>query len=110
MIDIKLIRESPDLVRENIRKKGQEGKVGLVDRVVELDLKWRKEKKRVDDLKHERNKISESINVLMKSGKKSEAKGLIIEAKAIPGKIDKVEARALKLAGEIKEIMLKWEC
>ncbi len=107
MIDIKLIRESPDLVRENIRKKGQEGKVGLVDRVVELDLKWRKEKKRVDDLKHERNKISESINVLMKSGKKSEAKGLIIEAKAIPGKIDKVEARALKLAGEIKEIMLK---
>jgi len=107
MIDIKLIRESADLVKANIRKKGQDGKLELVDRVVDLDLKWRKEKKRVDDLKHERNKISESINVLMKGGKKSEAKKLIVKAKEIPGKIDKVEAKALKLYGEIREIMLK---
>jgi len=107
MIDIRLIRENADLVRENIRKKGQDGKLVLVDRVVELDLKWRKEKKRVDDLKHERNKISESINVLMKGGKKGEAKGLIVKAKEIPGKIDKVEVRAGKLYSEIREIMLK---
>ena len=74
MIDIKLIRENADLVKENIRKKGQDGKVELVDRVLELDLKWRKEKKRVDDLRAERNRISESINALMKGGKKGEAK------------------------------------
>ena len=107
MIDIKLIRESCDLVKDNIRKKGQDGKVELVDRVLELDLKWRKEKKRVDDLRAERNRISESINVLMKGGKKGEAKKLIVEAKAIPGKIVKIDVRAGKLAGEIKEIMLK---
>ena len=107
MIDIKLIRENADLVKENIRKKGQDDKVALVDRVVELDAKWRKEKKRVDDLKHERNKISESINVLMKGGKKSEAKGLIAKAKEIPGKIDKVEVKAGKLYGEIREIMMR---
>ena len=107
MIDIRLIRESGDLVRENIRKKGQDEKVELVDRVLELDLKWRKEKKRVDDLRAERNRISESINVLMKGGKKGEAKKLIVEAKAIPGKIAKIDVRAGKLAGEIKEIMLR---
>ncbi len=107
MIDIKLIRESVDLVRENIRKKGQDGKLELVDRVLDLDVKWRKEKKKVDDLRAERNRISESINGLMKSGKKSEAKKLIIEAKEIPGKIAKIEVKAGKLAGEIRGIMLK---
>ncbi|MBU3923839.1 MAG: serine--tRNA ligase [Nanoarchaeota archaeon] len=107
MIDIKLIRESPDLVRENIRKKFQDDKLKLVDRVIELDLKWRREKKKVDDLRSERNRISESINKLMKSGNKSKAKDLIVEAKEIPLKIEKVEGKASKLVGEIEEIMMK---
>ena len=107
MIDIKLIRESVDLVRANVRKKGQEGKLVLVDRVVDLDLKWRKEKKRVDDLRAERNRISEEINGLVKDGRKGEARKLIVKAKEIPGKIDKVEVRAGKLYSEIREIMLK---
>ena len=106
MIDIKLVRESPDLVKENIRKKFQDEKVVLVDKVVELDEKWRKEKKRVDDLRHERNKISEEINKLMKAGKKADAKGLIVKAKEIPGKIDRIELGALKLYNEIREIMM----
>jgi len=107
MIDIKLIRESPDLVKENIRKKFQDEKVELVDKVALLDAKWRKEKKKVDDLKHDRNVISGEINVLMKGGKKSEAKKLIVKAKEIPGKIAKIEVKAGKLAGEISEVMMK---
>ena len=105
MIDIKLIRESPELVKENIRKKFQEEKIGLVDKVVELDAKWRKEKKKADDLRSERNKISEKINQLMKDGKKSEVKKFIIKAKEIPKKIDKTEEKTRKLVKEINIIM-----
>jgi len=107
MIDIRLVRENADLVRENIRKKFQDEKLILVDRVLELDVKWRKEKKKVDDLRAERNRISESINKLVKGGKKSEAKKLIVSAKEIPGKIEKVEVKVEKLAKEICGIMMK---
>jgi len=105
MIDIKLIRESPKLVKENIRKKFQEEKIELVDRVIELDAKWRKEKKKADDLRSERNKISEKINQLMKDGGKSEAKKFIVKAKEIPKKIDKSEEKTRKLVKEINKIM-----
>jgi seryl-tRNA synthetase len=107
MIDIKLIRESPEAVKENIRKKFQEDKVELVDEVLELDSKWRGEKKKVDDLRSERNKISESINKLIKEGNKDEARGLIDKAKEIPEKIEKVEARADKLKLKIDDIMMR---
>lgn len=107
MIDIKLIRENPDLVRENIKKKFQEEKIELVDKVIDLDAKWRKEKKKVDDLRAERNKVSKEINKLMKAGKKGDAKKLIVKAKEIPAKIEKIEVKAGKLTGEIREIMMK---
>jgi seryl-tRNA synthetase len=107
MIDIKLIRESPELVKENIKKKFQDEKLPLVDEVAELDVKWRKEKKKADDLRSKRNKISEQINKLMKEGKKTDAKKLIVKAKEIPGKIDKIEAKAEVFYGKIREIMLK---
>lgn len=106
MIDIKLVRENPELVKENIRKKFQEEKLELVDKVVVLDEKWRKEKGRVDGLRSERNKISELINKLMKSRKKSEAGKLIVKAKEIPMKIGKIEKKVGKLAGEIRKIMM----
>lgn len=106
MIDIKLIRENPEVVRKNIRKKFQNEKLELVDKVIELDKKWRKRKKKVDDLRAERNKISESINKLMKNGKKFEAKKLIVKAKEFPVKIEKIEKKTEKLASEIKKIML----
>jgi len=107
MIDIKLIRDNPDLVKENIKKKGQDGKLELVDKVLELDGKWRKEKKKTDDLRAERNKISEQINQLVKAGKKADAKGLIVKARGIPAKIDKIEVKAGKMAREVKEIMMQ---
>ena len=107
MIDIRLIREDPERVKANIRKKFQDEKLELVDKVVDLDAKWRKEKKKTDDLRSERNKISEEVNQLMKIGKKADAKGLIAQAKEIPSKIEKIEAKAGKLAEEIKGIMMK---
>lgn len=107
MIDIKLIREDPEKVKENIKKKFQNEKLPLVDKVKELDEKWRKEKKRSDDLRSERNKISEQINKLMKAKKKEDAKDLIKQAKEIPGKIEKVEKKTEKLGAEINEIMMQ---
>jgi seryl-tRNA synthetase len=107
MIDIKLIRENPELVKKNIQRKPLRGDIRIVDEVSELDTKWRKEKKKVDDLRAERNKISDSINELVKNGKKSEAKNLILKAKEIPEKITKSEAKAKKLKEKIDIIMTK---
>lgn len=73
MIDIKLIRENPDLVKENIKKKFQDHKLVLVDEVIELDKKNREAKLNGDNLRAERKKMSEQVGQLMKSGKKDEA-------------------------------------
>ena len=107
MIDIKLIRENPEIIKENIRKKFQEKKISLVDEVLELDSKWRNEKKKLDNLRSERNKISESINKLIKEGKKLEADKLISKAKEIPREIEKIEEKSSKLELEIKQRMYK---
>ncbi|MDP2946954.1 MAG: serine--tRNA ligase [Nanoarchaeota archaeon] len=107
MIDIKIIRENPELVRENIKKKFQDDKLPLVDKILVIDKEWRGEKKKADDLRSKRNKISEEINELMKKGKKKEAKELIDEAKKIPEEIEKVEANEVKFEGELKEVLMK---
>lgn len=65
MLDIKLVRENPDLVKENIKKKFQEEKLALVDEVIELDKKFRESKQRADELRASRNKISKEIGGLM---------------------------------------------
>ena len=76
MLDIKLIRSNPDLIRENIRKKFQEVKLPLVDEALELDLKNRQIKQEVEALRADRNRISKEIGGKMKEGKKEEAEGL----------------------------------
>ena len=106
MIDIKLIRENSELVKENIKKKFQNEKLELVDKVIKIDAKWRKVKKKVDDLRADRNKISESINKLMKGGEKSKTKKLIVEAKEIPEKISKIEVKLKKFEKKIEKIMI----
>jgi seryl-tRNA synthetase len=73
MIDIKFLRENPDIVKENIRKKFQDEKLKLVDEVIELDAENRKAKQEGDDLRAQRNKISKEIGKLMGQGKKEEA-------------------------------------
>ena len=107
MISIKLIRENPDLVKENIKKKFQNSKLELVDKVIALDLKWREEKKKADELRSKRNKISKKINELMKNGKKDEASSLINDAKKIPAKISKIEKKEGDIGKEIKNIMIR---
>ena len=73
MIDIKLIRENKELVKENIKKKFQDEKLPLVDEVLEYDEKARTLQKEGDDLKAEKNRVSKEIGLLMKDGKKDEA-------------------------------------
>jgi seryl-tRNA synthetase len=82
MIDIRFLRENPDTVRENIRKKFQDAKLPLVDEVIALDEELRQNKKRADDLRANRNKISKSIGALMgqkKFEEAEEAKKLVAE-------------------------------
>ena len=73
MIDIKFLRENPEVVKENIKKKFQDSKLALVDEVIELDLESRKTQQEADDLRANRNKISKEIGGLMAQGKKEEA-------------------------------------
>ena len=73
MIDINLIRENPELVKNNIKKTFQDEKIILVDEVKELDEKWRKLKFKEDRLRAERNKISRKISELKKAGKSTSA-------------------------------------
>jgi len=105
MIDIKLIRENPDLLKENIKKKFQKEKFGLVDKVRKLDEEWRKLKYKEDDLRFKRNKISAEINDLMKSKQKSEAGKRIKEAKKIPEEILKVQEKRKELQEGISELL-----
>ena len=73
MIDIKFLRENPEAVKENIKKKFQDSKLSLVDEVIELDKESRQTQQEADDLRASRNKISKEIGGLMKDGKKEEA-------------------------------------
>ena len=91
MIDVRLIRENPKAVKDNIKKKHQHDKLPLVDKVVKLDAEWRKLKYREDGLRRERNRISLKINELKKKGKGARAE--IRKAKAIPSKIEKLQIK-----------------
>lgn len=74
MIDIKFLRENPEAVKENIKKKFQDHKLSLVDEVIELDVESRKAKQEADDLRSNRNKISKEIGALMGQGKRKKRK------------------------------------
>jgi len=106
MIDIKLIREHPELVKKNIKRKFQEDRVKLVDEVIKKDAQWRKIKSQIDSLRSQRNKISKEIATAKKSGS-SNAKDLLKKAKAIPDKIAALELKMRKLRGEIDFVMLQ---
>ena len=106
MIDIKLIREQRDLVRENIKKKFQDEKLPLVDEIYELDKKFRNTKKEADDLRSQKNKLSDKIGSLMREGKKEEGLKIKEEIGAISFKIANLENEEERLEQEIKEKMM----
>ncbi len=105
MIDINLIRETPELVKENIKKKFQNEKLKLVDEVLELDKGWRGLKFEEDKLRSQRNQISKQISELKKSKKNADKE--MKQAKEIPEKIAKSEEKRKSLENKIKEIMMK---
>ena len=106
MIDIKLIRENPDLVRENIRKKFQDAKLPLVDQVLELDVKNRQIKTEVQTLLAKRNAAGKQIGGLMKQGKKDEAEALKAEMAADGATIEKLSAEEKTVEEELTKIMM----
>jgi seryl-tRNA synthetase len=105
MIDIKLIRENPELVKENIKKKFQNDKLKLVDEVIELDKEWRGVKYDEDKLRSERNAISQKINELKKAGKNADNE--LRKAKEIPEEIDQLGIKRKDIEEKIKFIMYK---
>ena len=107
MIDIKLIRENPDMVKENIKKKFQDHKLELVDKVLELDSKNREVKLKGDELRSSRNSLSSQIGNLMKSGNREEAEKIKAEVSEINNQLVNNEKLEEELAQEIKEIMMK---
>ena len=106
MIDIKLIRENPELVRENIRKKFQDGKLPLVDEVVELDKRNRAIKTEVQTLLAKRNSMSKQIGMLMKQGKKEEAEAAKNEVAADGARIAELQTEETEVEAKIRKNML----
>ena len=107
MIDIKLLRENPEMVKENIKRKFQDHKLVLVDEVLELDKESRELTLMCDDLRMKRNAISKEIGGLMAKGLKEEAEGKKQEVNEINAKLAANEGREETLKEEIKERMMK---
>ena len=106
MIDIKLIRTNPELVKENIKKKFQDEKLELVDKVVELDKQFRETKVECDSLRNQRKTKSKEIGGYMAKGQKDEAEKVKAEVAAIGQKLEEMEALEVKLESDIRQIML----
>ena len=106
MLDIKFLRENPEAVKENIRKKFQESKLELVDQVVELDQENRKIKQEVEELRANRNKVSKQIGALMGQGKKEEAEKIKQEVAASGKRIEELSAREKEVEAKIRETMM----
>lgn len=106
MLDIKLIRENPELVKENMRKKFQHDRIQLVDEVIELDVKYRQMKTRADDLRGLRNKLSKQIGVLMGQKKFEEAEEVKRQVQAYAQELVELEASEEPLQAEIRQRML----
>ena len=106
MIDIRLIRENPDKVKENIRKKFQEEKLVLVDEVKKLDEEYRGLRTKADELRAQRNTISKEIGALMSQGKKDEAEKIKEEVKQIGEEIARMEEEEPRYEEEIRKRML----
>ena len=107
MIDIKFLRENPEIVRENIKKKFQEHKLGLVDEVISLDKKHRELQLEGDNLRMERNATSKEIGNLMKQGKSKEAESIKAKVNEINCKLENIEKETEEYGNRIKEIMMK---
>ena len=105
MLDIKFVRENPDKVKENIKKKFQDHKLELVDKVIKLDEEYREIKVKADNFRKERNEISDNIGALMREGKKEEGLALKDKVTKINDELKDLEEKEANYEKEIKEIM-----
>ena len=106
MLDIKFVRENPEAVKENIRKKFQDEKVPLVDEVIVLDGERRDVQKRADELRANRNKLSKEIGNLMAQGKKEEGMALREQVKAQADELDELSKKETELTERVTKIMM----
>ena len=107
MIDIKLIRDNPELVRENIRRKFQDHRLPLVDQALELDRKNRETILAADTLRAKRNSLSKEIGGLMQQGKREEAESIKQQVKAMQDELADLEAREGEYEAQLREVMLQ---
>lgn len=105
MLDIKFMRENPDIVKENIKKKFQDAKLPLVDEAIELDRKFRESKGRADALRADRNRISKEIGGLMAKGMREEAENVKKKVAEIATELKELEEKEVELAAELKKRM-----
>ena len=106
MLDIKFLRNNPEVVKQNIRNKFQDRKLPLVDEVIELDQKKRDIKQEVEALRAEKNKISKQIGALMAQGKKEEAEEVKKQVAANAGRIEELSVEEKEVEEKIKTIMM----
>ena len=106
MLDIKFLRENPDVVKQNIKNKFQDQKLGLVDEVIELDAEKRKTQQEADQLRADRKKISKEIGALMGQGKKEEAEQLKNQVNADAEKLEQLSEKEKELDEKILKIMM----
>ena len=106
MIDIKFLRENPDVVKENIKKKFQDSKLPLVDEVIELDAQLRKAQQRGDSLRADRNRISKEIGGFMAKGQKEEAEKAKVQVKEFSDELAALEKQEEELSEKVKKIMM----
>lgn len=106
MIDIKFLRENPEIVKENIRKKFRDSKLPLVDEVIALDIEARENQTKADALRANRNKISKEIGALMGQGKREEAEAKKLEVAEMANELKELEVRESEVAEKVKEIMM----
>jgi len=106
MLDIKFVRENPDIVKENIKKKFQDEKLPLVDKAIELDKKLREVKSEADNLRSNRNKVSKEIGALMAQGKKEEAEATKQKVTQYAERLAECEKLESEYAEELKKVMM----
>ncbi len=104
MLDVRLLRENPDVIRNDLKKRGWTERLPLVDEASAADAEWRQTKKKVDDLRHAQNKLTAEVAALKREGKDVSEK--LAEVKGIPQQISAMEKRAEELQSRVREILM----
>jgi seryl-tRNA synthetase len=104
MLDVKLLRENPEVIRNDLKRRGWLDKLPLVEEAIAADADWRQDKKRIDDLRHKQNQLTVEIAALKKAGIDAQAK--LGEVKGMPEEIARLEKRAQELQARVKEVLM----